>query len=46
MTLNWYEPKDMNLINADNVQVSEIINIDAEYRCFVYNNKLIDIRIF
>lgn len=44
MTLDWYRLTDINKINADNVQVSEIINIDAEYRCFVYNGRLIDIR--
>lgn len=45
MTLDWFRLTDLNLINTENAQISEFIeNIDSEYRCFVYKDKLIDIR--
>jgi hypothetical protein len=44
MLLNSYRVVDSKFINSDNVQVSEIIEVEAEYRCFIYEDKLIDVR--
>ena len=50
MTLSLYNPGSILLIERKlnlgkgNYQISELIDIDSEWRCFVYNNELVGLQ--